>query len=118
MGEDADRRLHAMSSGTAPDSFEDGDGEVYAHWIIPSGICTSDIQVDIAVQHLTVRVRDVVLFDQELAHRVVPSQSSWTYDAPDVGVTLCKSRNAGAYPRWGVLKAEALGEKRARWGGM
>merc|ERR1712151_11074 len=103
------RQLAARPEG--PHDFEDGDGEVYAHWALPAGITTGDLEVDIAIQHLTIKVKGVTIYDQELAHKVVPSQSSWTFDAPDVAVTLCKSM--GRREKWGTLKFEEEHEKRA-----
>lgn len=83
-------QLRMLWMRARPDKFENLHDEVHVHWVLPEGVCGGDLVVAIGVQHLSIRVAGRPLYSQDLSHTVKPSESYWTYDAPDLILTLCK----------------------------
>ncbi|CAE7742959.1 unnamed protein product [Symbiodinium microadriaticum] len=95
-------------------TLEDQRTEVHAHWVLASLRKAKDILVRFQEQRLLVAVGEDTLFDGELAHRIKPSDSSWTFATPDLTVTLCKCSEDGRWPRWEVLHKEDPEERLQR----
>lgn len=102
----------------APDTLEDRPSEVYVHWTLPQGTAGKDLQVSIRAEHLAVVLAGRTLFDRGLAHRIKPSESSWTFAAPDLSLQLSKAMEDGKWPRWETLHLEEPKEREARLGGL
>mmetsp|Transcript_33240 Transcript_33240/g.103164 ORF Transcript_33240/g.103164 Transcript_33240/m.103164 type:complete len:139 (+) Transcript_33240:123-539(+) len=108
-----------LRSQKAPQVFENKESEVHACWTLPSaelGAC--DLRVEMQVRRLGITVRGVAIFDEELANRIKPSESSWAYNAPDLTMVLCKCMDRGAWPKWETLHLESLDEREARLAGL
>ena len=109
------------TSATLASNFqlEDQKEEVHAHWTLPSHIRGKDVEVNFKQDWLRVRVQDHLLFEGFLAHRIVPSESSWTFSSPHLTVMLCKCPGPkNSWPRWEVLHQEDSSERLQRLGGL
>eukprot|EP00439_Symbiodinium_sp_Y106_P083040 s8_g22.t2 len=113
------QRAKASKSPDISDfTLEDQKTEVHAHWVLGPLRKAKDILVRFQEQRLLVAVGEDTLFDDELAHRIRPSDSSWTFATPDLTVTLCKRSEEGRWPRWEVLHKEDPTERLQRLGGL
>ncbi|CAE8606627.1 unnamed protein product [Polarella glacialis] len=109
---------HGLAGTEAPFRLEDSTAEVHVHWVLPDGMEAQEVQVDIQAEHLFVAAAGVALFDQDLAHRIKTSESSWTFAAPDLIVSLSKSMIRGMWPKWEVLHKEDIRDRQLRLGGL
>jgi len=86
------RRLASHRRGE-PTRLEQAGNEVYAWWTLPSRISGRDIKVTAAKGGvwLTVVVRDVLIFDQQLFSRILGDNIVWSVADGELHVTLTKS---------------------------
>ena len=112
------QQVETTKSGVVDFNLEDQKTEVHAHWVLGPMWKAKDITVRFQEHRLFVAVGREVLFDAQLAHRIRPSESSWTFATPDLTVTLCKWAGQGSWPRWEVLHKEEEAERLHRLGGL